>query len=497
MKHRTNINETHVSTLNKTYSLLDRTEQGLRNIFITNLKGSLNWMWMILRGEGKKSTSIDNLRKKVNNEIKEMVAKVAMLTLEDTTPESKDVGCNTHATEKKKTFTIGTDANYTHAVFNHRDSDVIMRTLENTDNDYHKLSKIDQARFKEELQEVSHDCISCLAVSDRRKVMRRTWSAKRTPKLVNEFEIQDQHNSIAHDIKTKLRELYPNVMRENVQANMGEDGEWEFDTLNDPLTINAVQEANEEDGEGHSEEDIIKFVTPTLMGRVNDGMNNMIRRYDLNKLKLYEVMFTDLKLNPDGSYTVVWVDYKSTSIECVVIKSKTSTTVTLQNIMVKRGVNKLPYTTTLIYDGDGANNALSGAMSRIGIATMFGIPYRQSLNYAERIIGNMSHIAKRTVYRAKLTSKWFGWAMEHAAHHHNYMYSKTRGTSPNEMVYGKRFDVRHLVPYAQLGFAHKSDTKMKDAKRNDASPSEALAKAEAVVVTGYPTYLSKTYRCKH
>ena len=417
-----------------------------------------------------------------------------MLTLEDTTPESKDVGCNTHATEKKKTFTIGTDANYTHAVFNHRDSDVIMRTLENTDNDYHKLSKIDQAHFKEELQEVSHDCISCLAVSDRRKVMRRTWSAKRTPKLVNEFEIQDQHNSIAHDIKTKLRELYPNVMRENVQANMGEDGEWEFDTLNDPLTINAVQEANEEDGEGHSEEDIIKFVTPTLMGRVNDGMNNMIRRYDLNKLKLYEVMFTDLKLNPDGRYTVVWADYKSTSIECVVIKSKTSTTVTLQNIMVKRGVNKLPYTTTLIYDGDGANNALSGAMSRIGIATMFGIPYRQSLNYAERMIGNMSHIAKRTVYRAKLTSKWFGWAMEHAAHHHNYMYSKTRGTSPNEMVYGKRFDVRHLVPYAQLGFAHKSDTKMKDSKRNDASPSEALAKAEAVVVTGYPTYLSKTYR---
>ena len=162
--------------------------------------------------------------------------------------------------------------------------------------------------------------------------------------------------------------------------------------------------------------------------------------------------------------------------------------------MVRRGVNKLPYTTTLIYDGDGANNALSGAMSRIGIATMFGIPYRQSLNYAERIIGNMTHIAKRTVYRAKLTSKWFGWAMEHAAHHHNYMYSKTRGTSPNEMVYGKRFDVRHLVPFAQLGFAHKSDKKMKDSKRNDASPSEALAKAEAVVVTGYPTYLSKTYR---
>jgi hypothetical protein len=148
----------------------------------------------------------------------------------------------------------------------------------------------------------------------------------------------------------------------------------------------------------------------------------------------------------------------------------------------------------LIYDGDGANNALSGAMSRIGIATMFGLPYQQSLNFAERIIGNMSHIAKRAVYRAKLTPKWFEWAMEHAAHHHNYMYSKSRGASPNEMVYGKQFDVRHLVPFAQLGLAHKSDTKMNDTKRNLASPSEASAKAEVVVVTGYQTNLSKTLR---
>ena len=62
------------------------------------------------------------------------------------------------------------------------------------------------------------------------------------------------------------------------------------------------------------------------------------------------------------------------------------------------------------------------------------------------------------------------------------------------MVYDKRFDVKHLVPYAQLGYAHKSDAKKNDAKRNDASPTEALAKAEAVVVTGYATNLSKTLR---
>ena len=42
-------------------------------------------------------------------------------------------------------------------------------------------------------------------------------------------------------------------MRSNVQVNMGADGEWEFNTLDDPLTINAAQEVNEEDGESPSE----------------------------------------------------------------------------------------------------------------------------------------------------------------------------------------------------------------------------------------------------
>jgi hypothetical protein len=174
------------------------------------------------------------------------------------------------------------------------------------------------------------------------------------------------------------------------------------------MDINAM-EVNK-DVDGTVEDDIndradeyFQFITPTLMGKVNDNMNNSIRRYDLNELKTYEVMFADLKTNPDGTYTVLWVDYKTGSVECVVIKSKTSTTAAITKTLVDRGVNKLPWSTTLIYDGDGANNALSEALSKIGIATMLGVPYRQSLNFAERIIGNISHIAKKAVINAKLT----------------------------------------------------------------------------------------------
>ena len=143
----------------------------------------------------------------------------------------------------------------------------------------------------------------------------------------------------------------------------------------------------------------------------------------------------------------------------------------------------------------GANNALSEAMSKIGIATMLGVPYRQSLNFAERIIGNISHIARKAVIHAKLTPNWFGQAMEHAAHHHNYIHSRSRGSSPNEMVYGKQMEISHLMMFGQLVFVSKSESKRNDIKRKGATPTEAMmAKSEICMVTGYQRNLSRTYR---
>jgi hypothetical protein len=131
---------------------------------------------------------------------------------------------------------------------------------------------------------------------------------------------------------------------------MGHDGEWQLTPKEDPRVVNAMEVNQHIDGDidiaDTVEEDIdnrsdeyFQFITPTLMGKVNDNINNSIRRYDLNKLKTYEVMFADLKTNPDGTYTVLWVDYKTGSVECVVIKSKTSTTAAITKIMVDRGVN--------------------------------------------------------------------------------------------------------------------------------------------------------------
>ena len=336
--------------------------------------------------------------------------------------------------------------------------------------------------------------------------MRRKWSIKRTPQNVRAIEVQGEHNEVAQRYKAGLKTITYQVMTSESNLIMGDDGEWRINSTKDTLNINATDVIQDIGGasdiSGLVETDIneradeyFEFVTPILMGKVNVHMNNSIRRYDLNELKTYQVMFADLKTNPDGTYTVLWVDYKTGSVECVVIKSKTTTTAALTKIMVDRGVHKLPWLTTLIYDGDGANNALSEAMSKIGIATMLGVPYRQSYNFAERIIGNISHVARKAVITAKLTPKWFGPAMEHAAHHHNYIHSMSRGNSPNEMVYGKNMEVGHLMPMGQLVSVSKSETKRRDPKRREATPTEAeMAKSEICMVTGYPRNCSKTYR---
>ena len=197
-------------------------------------------------------------------------------------------------------------------------------------------------------------------------------------------------------------------------------------------------------------------------------------------------MFADLKSNPDGTYTLMWGDYKSWSAECKVIKSKTSTAAAVANIMVNRGVNKVPWSTLLIYDGDRANKSICEEMAKLGIATMIGIPHRQSLNPAESLIGIISKAAKKALLSAQMPTSFFGHAMEHAAYHHNRISCAARGgMTPYEMVTGEKPDIRHLRKFGQLAFVQKSDAKKHDKDRNLATPLEWCMKAEPVIVIGY------------
>ena len=394
---------------------------------------------------------------------------------------TKDVANLVTSTTKvlsKRTFELGVDAEYTHDVLNHRSAECIMKTLENsTCEAYCKMSAFDKRIFEQHLEEVSRRCISCLASTNRRKVMRHKWSMKTDKAQVAALKHQEQLNMMIDTTHNNYQDKF--TSKQDMVYMSTDNDKWYVNHAVNTLTT----------------AEFIEVVTPKVMGRNMDTVNKMTRRYDLDTTQIYQVSFADLKSLPDKNYCLTWWDYKSNSTECVVIKSKTSTTNVLRTVLVGRGIHKLPYVCTVVVDSDGANKPISEALALLGIKTMCGIPERQSLNAAERSIGNSASQAKKAILRSKLSPKFLGDAMAHQAQHHNYISCRTRGgLSPNEIVYNKKMDIDHLKPFGALGYAHKSDAKMQDKDREMGSPMEAVTKAEPIILVGYMANMSKTYK---
>jgi len=114
--------------------------------------GSLRWMWLKLLGVP---------RKEVNT-----------------------------VTTESKSQKVGRDAEYMHALLNHRSPAVITKTLQNTVSDYSKLSKNEQELLKANLAQLSPNCIACMAVGNRKAALRRTSRMKRTEQNVNSLMVE-------------------------------------------------------------------------------------------------------------------------------------------------------------------------------------------------------------------------------------------------------------------------------------------------------------------
>jgi hypothetical protein len=165
---------------------------------------------------------------------------------------------------------------------------------------------LDKARFKDECKDTSFKCITCLAVTDKQKGLRRRWSIKRNAQNIRSIQVQGEYNELADQRKSELKTITHQLLTKRVKSIMGEEGEWELTSLDEPLDINAVDASKDfpsrsmiekmmtrrreingfaDDDINDREDDYFQFITPTLMGKINDDMNNMIRRYDLNKLE--------------------------------------------------------------------------------------------------------------------------------------------------------------------------------------------------------------------
>jgi hypothetical protein len=121
--------------------------------------------------------------------------------------ETKDASCNTTAVDCTRSFKMGTDPLYTHTALNHRDTEVIIKTLEKSSKEYNKLSGLAKTIFKEDCKEATSTCIPCLSVSNRRKGMRRRWSIKRTPQNIRSIQVQGEHNEVAKKCKAGLKDV--------------------------------------------------------------------------------------------------------------------------------------------------------------------------------------------------------------------------------------------------------------------------------------------------
>jgi hypothetical protein len=127
--------------------------------------------------------------------------------------ETKEASCNTSTFDCTRSFRIGTDPSYSHAAINHRDTEVIIKTLEKSSKEYNKMSRLAKISFKDECKETSSKCITCLAVSNRQKGLRRRWSIKRTPQNIRSIQVQDEHNEVAKSVKRNSKTSLINSLR--------------------------------------------------------------------------------------------------------------------------------------------------------------------------------------------------------------------------------------------------------------------------------------------
>ena len=113
-------------------------------------------------------------------------------------------------------------------------------------------------------------------------------------------------------------------------------------------------------------------------------------RFDIYKLKPFEVMFCDNKDFPclvrGGAVTaLIFIDYLSRAKCKVDLRSNTLNDLAFRRIISKLGVHTLPYPCRIFIDGCGSMAHVELAASLRGIDHQYIPPHQQSLNEAEKM----------------------------------------------------------------------------------------------------------------
>jgi hypothetical protein len=190
------------------------------------------------------------------------------------------------------------------------------------------------------------------------------------------------------------------------------------------------------------------FLTPTDL-----------HRYDVAKLRPFEVMYVDNKNYPcevRGGKMVafVLVDLKTFAIFKVDVTAKSHNGWALRKVVAQEGVHKLPYKCTVYADNCGSMEHVAQTCVSMGLNFQPLPPKDQSLNLAEKAIDIVFHAATTHLVESGRSSKYYPQAVDFACYSHLRMATtESRGfVTPYEAIKGVRPDVGHMRLFGTIGY---------------------------------------------
>ena len=221
-----------------------------------------------------------------------------------------------------------------------------------------------------------------------------------------------------------------------------------------------------------------------------------VPRYDLSKLRPFEVTFADNKEYPCAirggkTYAFVMIDYYSQAKFKIDVASKSQNGKAFQRIMAINGIHKLPYHCHIWTDGCGSMNHVRDAAVLAGLDHAFLPPREPSLNEAEKVCNFMWAAARAHLATSKTSSALFAEAVDYAIYTDmRVATTASRGwKTPYELIKG-------VVPC--ISRMHRWYTRcyvnVPVSKRKYLEKQGVIDRAETGRLIGYHSLFSSTYK---
>jgi hypothetical protein len=251
-------------------------------------------------------------------------------------------------------------------------------------------------------------------------------------------------------------------------------------------------DADELDADEHMLASTIEYISP-VAGRSRG--EQPVPRFDLEKLRPFEVMFVDnkdyeQKVRGGRQVGFVLVCLKSFAKFKVDTFTKADNGFSFRRIVAKNGVHKLPWKCTVYSDGCGSMAHVEIAAVLTGIDHVYIPPREQSLNEAEKVCLITWDDAAALMERSKAPSYLFACAVSYAMYVDMRMSSTaSRGfKTPFESIKGVQPSILKLHR-----FYTKANVTIPRDKRKKLAKEGVLGRAETGRFLGFQSIFSSTY----